>query len=359
MTYTAAIIGVGKAGGGGTISGGFAIGYTHAEMYRRSKRTRLVAAADTSGANLAAFAAKFSLPPAAGYADYREMLDELRPDVLSICTYVGLHRPMIEAAARAGVKAIVCEKPFLAAPADLPAIRSLVAETGVKIVVPHVRRYRPAFERARQLIATGAIGKPVLIATACPGWDLSEWGSHSFDLVRYFLGDRPVEWVMGQARVREKRGFGHAMEDFAVAYFGFDDGARGCVEAGLGLAVETMFYIAGSDGAIRAQGEETLHLIAREGGREESFAGRHPAGWEDLGLGGQDDGWFSLWDVLLSDLLGWLEGGPEPRVGFTSAVRSCELNLAAYVSAIRGDRIDLPLVDGTVDYPVELLARRR
>ena len=354
---TAAIIGVGKAGGGGTRSGGHAIGYTHAHMYRRCDDVKLIAAADTSQTNLTAFAAKFEIAQA--FDDSREMLAAVRPEIVSICTYVGLHREMIEACAGAGVKAGVCEKPFLAAPADLPAIRGLVAETGIRIVVPHVRRYMPAFTRARKLVAAGAIGQPILISTGCPGWDLCESGSHSFDLIRFFMGDRAVQWVFGQARVRAQRGFGHAMEDFAVAHFSFEDGVRGTVEAGLGLSAETGFYIAGSEGAIRVVGDETLHLIAREGGRKESFAGRFPDGWESLKLRGSDDAWLSLWDMLLRDLLGWMEGGGEPRVGFASAIKSCELNLAAYVSALRGDRVDLPLVDGTVDYPVELLVRRR
>jgi hypothetical protein len=39
-----------------------------------------------------------------------------------------------------------------------------------------------------------------------------------------------------------------------------------------------------------------------------------------------------------------------------------ELNLAAYLSALRGDRIDLPLADADLqvnEWPVELLARRQ
>ena len=46
------------------------------------------------------------------YADYRALLTEQRPDVVSICTWPHLHREMVEAAVAAGVTAIHCEKPM-------------------------------------------------------------------------------------------------------------------------------------------------------------------------------------------------------------------------------------------------------
>src|SRR4051794_39014192 len=98
----AAVIGVGKAGGGGPKGGGHAIGYTHAEMFRSDPRVELVAGADINGENLAAFQEKFDVP--GGFASYQRMLAEVRPELVSIGTYVGLHCEIIEAAARAGVK---------------------------------------------------------------------------------------------------------------------------------------------------------------------------------------------------------------------------------------------------------------
>ncbi len=42
------------------------------------------------------------------------------------------------------------------------------------------------------------------------------------------------------------------------------------------------------------------------------------------------------WDALVADWLGWIEGGPEPRVGFSTMLKTSELNFAAYLSALRG-----------------------
>src|SRR5437868_396509 len=142
-TYTAAVIGVGSAlaDRGSKTGGGFRIGYTHGNMYRRSPRVDLVAAADINAENLHAFRERFSV--ARGFADHREMLESVKPDLVSIATYVGLHRAMIEDCVAAGVKGIVCEKPFLASPADCAAVRALLAKSKTKLIVAHPRRYRP------------------------------------------------------------------------------------------------------------------------------------------------------------------------------------------------------------------------
>ena len=62
MKYKAAIIGVGKAGGGGPKGGGHAIGYTHARMYQSNPaRVDLIGAADINPENLSAFQNTFNV----------------------------------------------------------------------------------------------------------------------------------------------------------------------------------------------------------------------------------------------------------------------------------------------------------
>src|SRR3954453_3350610 len=149
-SYNAAIIG-GGAARKTTVpkTEGVRIGYTHGQMYRDNPRTRLVAAADINRKNLDAFAAQFEVPRT--FADYRQMLRDVRPDVVSISTGVLPHAEMIQAACDAGVGVILCEKPFVASPAQLLAVRRAVARSGARLAIAHVRRNRPAFIRAREL----------------------------------------------------------------------------------------------------------------------------------------------------------------------------------------------------------------
>jgi predicted dehydrogenase len=336
----AAVIGVGKPNQPFQKGGGHAI--VHARMFQKNERVELVAGADINADNLKFYQEKFSVPQ--GFHDYREMLKVVQPDLVSIGTYVGLHRQILEDCARAGVKGVLCEKPFLTSPADIEPVRKIVAETGMKVCVAHIRRYNPVMERTRQLIADGVIGKVMCYMTGVEGWDLTEMASHWFDLIRMFHSDAPVKWVFGQARVSKLRGYGHAMEDHAIAYFEFADGARAIVDGGRGLPNDVNFVITGTAGTIRVLGEHTVVIDTVAGQRIERPEQKTP-----------------VWFATLTDLIKWVEGGRAPVVAMENALKTLEVNYAAYISALRGDRVDLPLDAAALainEYPVELLARR-
>jgi len=334
-----AIIGAGKAQASQTKLGGYQIGYTHAAAYARNQQCKLVAVADIVQSHLDAFNDRFD---AIGYLDYRQMLVTERPDVVSICTYVGLHYEMLEAAVHAGVKAVLCEKPFVATVPQLNAIRALVATSGIKIGVAHVRRYRPVFSHAQRLFNDGTIGTPIACLAGIDGWDLSEWGSHWIDMFRYLLNEQPVAWVMGQARVRELRGFGHTMEDHATLHMGFAHGARGILDGGQPLAGGDIMTLVGTSGVIAIHDEERMTVTNAHGVTLHDFTGQVS--------------WDGCWDQAIAEMAEWVDTGHEPRIGFTHVVDSAAVNLAAYLSAVYRDRIDMPLTGTYPDvWPLELM----
>jgi len=170
-TYTAAMIGCGSAQRQGSkLAGGFGIGYAHAQGYAGCPRTELVAAADINAENLTAYGEQFQLDPARRFADYEQMIAEVQPDIVSIGTYVGLHYPMMEKAAKAGVKGILCEKPFVRSPKELAAVQRLVDETGVKICIAHQRRNSGVFQRAAELYNDGTVGQRLCCIAATSRW---------------------------------------------------------------------------------------------------------------------------------------------------------------------------------------------
>jgi predicted dehydrogenase len=342
--YRAAVIGVGRAGDvAGSRAGGHKIGYVHSTQHRAHADVDLVAGADINEENLAAWQAEFEVP--SGYADHREMLADIRPDIVSICTYVGLHAQMIDDCARAGVRGVICEKPFLAAPAELDVVRRAVEDTRLKLVVAHIRRYHPVFQRMRELVGARAIGRPLLFSAGLPGWDLSEMGTHWLDVFRFFNDDDAVEWVLGQVRVRDSRAFGHATEEHASAYLSFANGCKALLDGGGDLVQPYTMILTGEDGELRLFGDYTLRIVDAEGMHEETYPG-DGAAWNDM------------WRATLDGLLAWIGGGEEPTVGVTNALQTSELNLAAYLSAVERDRIDLPLADRSLtEWPLELLAR--
>lgn len=336
----AVIIGVGAPIPSSIKGGGHQIGYTHASALRRSPDVDLVGAADISSSNLEAFLETFPGPQ--GFSTYHEALETLKPDLVSICTYVGLHKEIVESCVEHGVTGILCEKPFVNSPRELGEIEGLLRESGCRLTVAHIRRYLPAYARAKKLIETGAIGRLVMASVGFDGWDLSEMGSHYFDLIRMFFGDEPVRHVFGQARVTGLTGYGHVMEDHAVAYFEMESGGRGLIDGGSSLP----FVLQGSEGVILLESEQSFTLVNKEGRCVYDYH-------EDPG-----STWDALWDRSIQGLVNWVKGGSEPPIGVTNSARTAEVNLAAYLSALRGDRIDLPLADDLNEWPVDVIARR-
>ena len=71
---------------------------------------KLIAGADTSASQRARFRQEY--PDVTMYVDYREMLEKEELDLVSVCTWPPFHEEMVVAAAEAGIKGIVCEKPM-------------------------------------------------------------------------------------------------------------------------------------------------------------------------------------------------------------------------------------------------------
>jgi len=74
------------------------------------------------------------------------------------------HAGLIEGAAQAG-KDVFCEKPLATSLAEADAALAAVASHGVKLQVGFQRRFDPAYQRAREIIAAGDLG-PVELAVA-------------------------------------------------------------------------------------------------------------------------------------------------------------------------------------------------
>ena len=171
MTYSACVIGCGRGGDGS--AGAHSIGYLHANSYCEHPDCNLVAAVDVDLDNLAAFQSHYAV---AGGQDLDATLRAHRPDVVSICTYVGSHRDLVERCIAAGVRGIWCEKPFALCMDDARAMIDQCDHAGVALVVNFQRRFLPVFTRARDLIHSGAIGDPILLVAGIDNWDAMEWG---------------------------------------------------------------------------------------------------------------------------------------------------------------------------------------
>lgn len=158
----------------------------HAASYLSVPGYSLVAGANRSEAKLRMFGDRYGVQ--ALYTDYRRMLRDQKPDVVSVCTLSPEKAEITVEAAKAGVKAVIVEKAMATSLAEADAMVRTCEENGVLLVVNHPNRFSPANREAKRLIEAGEIGTP---GTVMAQWaaGMLHGGTHSFDLVRYLAGD--------------------------------------------------------------------------------------------------------------------------------------------------------------------------
>lgn len=165
-------------------------------MWLSVPETEIVAVADADAKGLEAELKKLKVGK--GFADYRAMLREMKPDIAAIGPrHIDQHRDMCLAAIEAGVRGIYMEKPFCRSPKEADEIVAACEKTGVKLAVAHRNRWNPVLPVMAQAIKDGAIGRVLELRARGKedqrGGALDLWvlGGHLFNLAVFFAG-RPV-----------------------------------------------------------------------------------------------------------------------------------------------------------------------
>src|SRR6266550_4281387 len=140
------------------------IGSTHLQALKTIEEVEIAAVADESAQAGENFAKSAGCP---SFTDYREMIDKVQPEVVTVCTPPVSH-PEIAIHAMEHGSHVLCEKPF--------AIHSICAPKMVET----------AEKTGRYLTMASMSGGGVLIDN----------GSHAVDIIRYLLG--PVGRVQAQ-----------------------------------------------------------------------------------------------------------------------------------------------------------------
>ncbi|MDQ3622506.1 MAG: Gfo/Idh/MocA family oxidoreductase [Verrucomicrobiota bacterium] len=164
------------------------------KMWLSVPETEIVAVADADAKGLAA--AQKKLQVAKGFADYRAMLVETKPDVVAICLrHIDQHRDIALAAIEAGARGIYIEKPFCRTPAEADEIVAACERRGVKFAIAHRNRYDPSLKTIDRLVKEDAIGRLLELRGRGKedqrggGLDLWVLGSHVLNLAHYFAGN--------------------------------------------------------------------------------------------------------------------------------------------------------------------------
>lgn len=211
----------------------------------------LVAVCDTDPQRLEAAQAAYGVP---GYASHLELLEEVRPDVVHICTPHHLHASLAADCLEAGVSVIV-EKPLAHTLDEGQRLIKVAERSAAKIAVCFQNRYNATSQAMRELLDGGTLGQ-VLGASATVMWHRSgdyyrdrpwrgTWAEgggglmmnqaiHTVDLLQWLVGD--VAKVEGRASTRALSGV-IEVEDTTEFVAEHENGARSVFFATLANAV--------------------------------------------------------------------------------------------------------------------------
>ena len=179
-------------------------GRQHASTYLQLQGVELTAVCDLDPAPLDRASRQF--PTLRRYRDFEQMLDEQRPDLLSIATPQRWHAPQtILAATRYPPRAILCEKPMAGSLGEARAMLAACERNGVKLAIGHMMRWYTVHEQARALVAEGAIGTPLTATVSLEEGGLMNNGTHVLSYMQYVLGDPDPEWVIANIQRQSDR----------------------------------------------------------------------------------------------------------------------------------------------------------
>lgn len=299
------------------------IAQSYAQAFEGHPAARLVAVADVRPAAAAALAERFGCP---AFGSYHEVP---ATDAVVICTPPNTHEEIATAFARRGVH-VLCEKPFTLTAAGARRTAAAARAAGIVLTMASKFRYVEDVVKAKGIVASGAVGEVVLWENAFAArvdmagrWNadpaasgggvLIDNGTHSVDLMRYFLGPLAEVQAVEGRRVQPL-----PVEDTARLFVRSAAGVMGTVDLSWSLNKELDWYlnIYGSRGTVQV------------GWRQSRFK-QQGGDWTVFGRGYDKTQAFRS---QLANFAGAIRGTDELLITAEDAVASVDVVEAAYRS---------------------------
>ena len=215
-------------------------GHSLDTVWLKCDQAEIVAIADENEAGRLAAAKRLGAKNA--YADYRQMLEKEKPQIVSVADrWPDCHRDMVVACAEFGAN-VFLEKPAAQTLQQADEMVAICDKHHIKVAIAHQTRYSPRVKVIKDLIGEGKIGEVLEFRghgkedKRGGGEDLMVLGTHTFDLMRHFAGD--AKWcfaridqggrkaVAGDVRQAGEQ-IGPIMGDHITAVYGFAGLATG------------------------------------------------------------------------------------------------------------------------------------
>jgi predicted dehydrogenase len=278
------------------------------------------------------------------YTDHERMLEEQKPDVVVTCLWTPLHLPVFRSCARAGVKAVLSEKPMAPTWADCLEMGRIADETGCVLSFSHQRRFAKGNRQVRQWIDEGLFGEIKRMDLYSPQ-NLLDCGTHTFDQALSFNHESPAKWVLGAVDASQPiQWFDVKAEGMAIGIIHFENGVRANFQVGgpdkdMGTGVR----VVGTKGFIDVMWDGQFH-----DGRLYDDPSWRPA--PDEAEADKETAGRQVMSDYVRNVIDSLESGTEPECSHKKALRATEIIFSVYESVRRNARVELPLT-GVEDNP--------
>lgn len=348
---------------------------------------KLVGVADANAKGLGTAVKRLRLEDSQAYGDYRRMLRELKPDLVSICPrWVDQHHDMVVAAAEQGVKGIYLEKPLCRTLKEADQMVAACKAHGVKVAVSHQTRYSPKLPVIEEILRKGGIGKLLEIRgrgkedRRVGGEDLWVLGTHVMDMM-HCLGGKP-RWCFASVEqngrpirkedvVPGKEGIELLAGDSVHARYRLGDGVVGYFDStrnGLTKRVKVAgryhrygIRLIGSEGVVEmGMGYLGASFLLRD---PLWSSGRTQKKWIPISSAGVgvdeplvDTGLKGGNDLAVRDLIAAMEADRDPKSSIEDARLATEMIVAAFESQRMGGPVVFPLKNR--GNPLSMLAAR-
>ena len=291
------------------------------------------------------------------YTDYKKMVEEIKPDLVSIATESGLHAEIALFCIDHGIHVII-EKPMAMNMDDANEIIRRSEEKNVKVCACHQNRFNVAVQETRRALESGRFGRlshgsihvrwnrnqdyytqaPWRGTWAQDGGALMNQCIHGIDLLRWMFGGE-IDEVYGQTR-QQFHDYLEA-EDVGMAVVKFKNGAIATIEGTTNVYprnLEETLYIFGKKGTVKIGGTSTNNIDVWNFA-DETDADQKNKGFEEVTSNVYGNGHTSLF----ADVIEAIEQDRKPYVDAYAGRDALELVLAIYKSQKEGRVVKLPL----------------
>lgn len=293
------------------------------------------------------------------YTDYKVMIEEIAPELVSIATESGSHAEIALYCIDKGINVII-EKPMAMSMADADEIIRRSQLKHVKVCACHQNRFNVAVQKTRKALESGRFGR-LSHGSVHVRWnrnqsyyDQAKWRGtwaedggclmnqciHGIDLLRWMFGNE-VDEVYGTTR-QQFHNYLEA-EDVGMAIVKFKNGAIATIEGTTNVYpknLEETLYIFGEKGTVKIGGTSTNNIDVWD------FADETDGDLENKGLKEATSNVYGNGHTsLFADVIDAINNDRAPYIDAIAGRNALEMILAIYKSQKTGEPVKLPLKD--------------